>query len=74
MQRQQLKTINDNDLDIVIFYESPKRIIETIKNIDLVMHNPYIVVLNELTKKFEKKYYGLSKDVLNKYKNSTSQE
>ena len=65
LQRQQLKTINDNDIDIVIFYESPKRIIETIKNIDLVMHNPYIVVLNELTKKFEKKYYGLSKDVLN---------
>ena len=65
LQRQQLKKINDNDIDIVIFYESPKRIIETIKNIDLVMHNPYIVVLNELTKKFEKKYYGLSKDVLN---------
>ena len=65
LQRQQLKTINDNDLDIAIFYESPKRIIETIKNIDLVMHNPYIVVLNELTKKFEKKYYGSSKDVLN---------
>ena len=65
LQRQQLKIINDNDLDIVIFYESPKRIIETIKNIDLVMNNPYIVVLNELTKKFEKKYYGLSKDVLN---------
>ena len=65
LQRQQLKTINDNDLDIVIFYESPKRIVETIKNIDLVMHNPYIVVLNELTKKFEKKYYGFTKDVLN---------
>lgn len=64
LQRQQLAKIEKNDLEVVVFYESPKRIIDTIKNIEDIMNNPYLVILNDLTKKFEKKYYGLSSDVL----------
>ena len=67
-QRQQLQEIEKNDVSIVIFYESPKRILDTIQNIKEVLHDPYIVVFNELTKKFEKKYYGVSSLVLEQLK------
>ena len=64
-QREHLELINKNDVEIVVFYESPKRIIETLHNICEVMNNPYLVVLNDLTKKFERKYYGPAFDVIN---------
>ena len=63
-QKEELKRIQQNDLETIVFYESPKRIIQTIENIKEVMNDPYIIVLNELTKKFEKKYYGKSSQVL----------
>ena len=63
-QKEELKRIQQNDLETIVFYESPKRIIPTIENIKEVMNDPYIIVLNELTKKFEKKYYGKSSQVL----------
>ena len=69
-QKEHLELINNNDIEIVVFYESPKRIIATLNNIDEVMNNPYVVVLNDLTKKFEKKYYGTTKDVLEKLLNN----
>jgi len=47
----------------VIFYESPYRIIKTIKEIDLLTERK-IVVCRELTKKFETIYRGSAKDVL----------
>lgn len=63
-QKEHLQKIEENDIETVVFYESPKRIIETIQNIKEVMKDPYIIVLNDLTKKFEKKYYGQSSLVL----------
>ena len=65
-QKEHLKEINDNDIEIVVFYESPKRIIDTLNNIKEVMNNPYIIVLNDLTKKFERKYYGNTDIVIKK--------
>ncbi len=47
----------------VIFYESPHRIIKTLKEIDLLTERK-IVVCRELTKKFETVYRGSAKDVL----------
>lgn len=69
-QRQKLQEINENDIETVVFYESPKRIVDTIKNICEVMNNPYMIVLNDLTKKFEKKYYGFSSVVLEELLNN----
>ncbi len=37
----------------VIFYESPYRILKTLKDIDEVLDNPTVVCVRELTKKFE---------------------
>ncbi len=73
-QRLELQKIEDNDIEIVVFYESPKRIIETLKNINEVMNNPYIIVLNDLTKKFEKKYYGLVTKVIDELNNNSNYE
>ena len=73
-QRLELQKVEDNDIEIVVFYESPKRIIETLKNINEVMNNPYIIVLNDLTKKFEKKYYGLVTKVIDELNNNSNYE
>ena len=72
--QEHLKKINDNDIEIVVFYESPKRIIDTLNNIKEVMNNPYIIVLNDLTKKFERKYYGNTSDVINNLLNNKNYE
>ena len=73
-QIEKLKEIDKNDVEVIVLYESPKRIIDTLDNISQAMNNPYVVVLNELTKKFEKKYYGLSQDVALKLKNNLNHE
>jgi len=64
-QQKQLEKINANDIETLVFYESPKRIVDTLKNISEVFKNPYIILLNDLTKKFEKKYYGNANKILN---------
>ena len=69
-----LKEIDKNDIEIVVFYESPKRILDTLKSIEEAMLNPYIVVLNDLTKKFERKYYGLSSEVKEALENNSNHE
>lgn len=73
-QIEKLKEIDKNDVEIIVLYESPKRIINTLNNILVAMNNPYVIVLNELTKKFEKKYYGLVKDVIVNLKNNSNHE
>ena len=73
-QQDHLKIINENDIEIVVFYESPKRILDTLNNISEVMNNPYIVVLNDLTKKFERKYYGYTNDVIKELEDNGNHE
>lgn len=73
-QKKELSTINVDNSEIVILYESPKRLINTLENIKEVMNNPYTIVLNDLTKKFEKKYYGLADEVIIKLKENPNHE
>lgn len=69
-----LNTIKNDSSNLAIIYESPKRIIKTLEKIDDVLDNPNICLCNDLTKKFEKKYYGTCKDVLNSLKNNNNSE
>jgi 16S rRNA (cytidine1402-2'-O)-methyltransferase len=39
----------------VIFYESPHRILKTLKDIEEVLNDPVIVIVREVTKKFEER-------------------
>lgn len=73
-QIEHLQKIKSNDIEIVIFYESPKRIMDTLKNINEVFDNPYVILGNDLTKKFERKYYGNVQDVLNQLNSNNNYE
>jgi len=48
----------------VIFYESPHRLIKSLKDIDEVLDNPWIVCARELTKKFEEVQKGPTRQLL----------
>ena len=54
----------------VIFYESPYRIIKTLKELSFLVGNREIVVCRELTKKFETIYRGTIEEVLNQLEKS----
>ncbi len=54
----------------VIFYESPYRIIKTLKELGSLVGNREIVVCRELTKKFETIYRGTTEEVLNQLEKS----
>lgn len=49
-----------------VFYESPNRINETLKLIDILNWNPDIVISRELTKKFEEIIRGKAKELLDR--------
>lgn len=70
----QLENIKEDSSNIAIIYESPKRIIKTLEKIKDVLDNPYVCLCNDLTKKFEKKYYGKASEVLKKLSNNPNSE
>ena len=51
-RRKKLETIKDEQRTI-IFYESPYRILKTLKDIEEVLGDPLVSVAREITKKFE---------------------
>ena len=64
--------IKNDSSNIAIIYESPKRIIKTLEKIKDNLDNPYICLLNDLTKKFERKYYGKASEVLCELQNNSN--
>ena len=48
---------------ILIFYESPKRIVKTMEVLSEIIPDANICLCNDLTKKFEKKYRGTPSEV-----------
>ena len=71
---EELEMIKRDSSNIAIIYESPKRIIKTLEKVCDVLNNPYICLCNDLTKKFERKYYGNTETVLNELKNNSNSE
>ena len=70
----ELEKIKNDSCNIAIIYESPKRIKKTLEKLREILNNPYISLCNDLTKKFEKKYYGKVSDVLDKLNNNPNSE
>ena len=68
-----LKIKNDSS-NIAIIYESPKRIIKLLEKVVEVLDNPNVCLCNDLTKKFEKKYYGKAIDVIESLNNNPNSE
>lgn len=50
---------------VLIFYESPRRILQSLEIIKEVLQECNICLCNDLTKKFEKVYYGKINEVIN---------
>lgn len=61
---ENLLAIKNDSAKVAIIYESPKRIIKTMEKIMEELDNPNLCLCNDLTKKFEKKYYGKASEVL----------
>lgn len=70
----ELEKIKNDSSKIAIIYESPKRIIKTLEKVSEILDNPTICLCNDLTKKFEKKYYGKTEEVIEKLKNNPNYE
>ena len=51
-RRKKLENLKD-ETRTIIFYESPYRVVKSLKDIEEVLGNPVVVVARELTKKFE---------------------
>jgi len=71
---EELLRMKKDSCNIFVIYESPKRIIKTLKKIEEVLNNPYICLCNDLTKKFEKKYYGDVSNVLKQLDSNPNKE
>jgi len=62
-----LKLISSLDFPVVLF-ESPHRIIKTLKDIEMIVGERNVIVGRELTKKFQEIYRGTISEVLPKIK------
>ena len=69
-----LEKIKNDSSNIVIIYESPKRIVKLLEKVNEILDNPYVCLCNDLTKKFEKKYYGKASDVIKELNNNPNSE
>lgn len=72
--REQLNTIKKDSTSVFVIYESPKRILKTLTILSEELNNPEICLCNDLTKKFEKKYYGLTNEVIEELKLNVNYE
>ena len=70
----ELERIKSDSSNIAIIYESPKRIVKLLEKVQEVLNNPVISLCNDLTKKFEKKYYGKTSDVLKELNNNPNSQ
>ena len=70
----ELEKIKEDSSNIAIIYESPKRIIKLLEKVMDVLNDPVICLCNDLTKKFEKKYYGKTDEVLKELSNNPNSE
>jgi len=66
-RRERLEKIKGDDRTLV-FYESPHRLIDTLKDMKETLSDRYMVVARELTKKYEELVRGKISDVINHFK------
>lgn len=65
-----IENIKKSNINTYIFYESPKRIINTLEYLYNALGNIRVSLSSDLTKLHEKTYYGNINDVLNTLKNN----
>jgi 16S rRNA (cytidine1402-2'-O)-methyltransferase len=63
-RRKELENCKHED-KVIVFYESPHRIVKTLEDVRTVMGEVFIAVNRELTKKFEETVRGTATEVIN---------
>ena len=66
--------INGNKTELYIFYESPRRIIDSMEYISKALPNAKIALCNDLTKTFERIYRGTPSEVLDELRANPNAE
>ena len=66
--------IKSDSSKLGIIYESPKRIMKTLEVLNNYLGDINVCLSNDLTKKFEKKYYGTISNVINELNNNPNYE
>ncbi len=69
-----LELIKNDHSKVLVFYESPKRIIKSLELIGDILKNSNVCVCNDLTKKFERIYRGKIKDVITNLESNKNYE
>lgn len=74
-KKREIAEILKNALpNTIVFYESPKRIIETLKIIAENFEEAQICLCNDITKKFEKSYRGTTHEVIEELEENPNAE
>ena len=68
------KKIKTDSSKLAIIYESPKRIMKTLEALLSNLGDINVCLSNDLTKKFEKKYYGCISEVINELNSNPNYE
>jgi len=66
-----IETVEKNNAENLVFYESPNRLIETLEIIAKNYPNKKVAIGRELTKKFEEIKTGAISEIIEYYKNNT---
>ncbi|MBN4056459.1 MAG: 16S rRNA (cytidine(1402)-2'-O)-methyltransferase [Alkaliphilus sp.] len=71
---KKLSEIKENSVRTFVLYESPRRIVKLLEAMNDVLPNTYVCVCNDLTKYYEKSYYGNVPDVILQLKENEKHE
>lgn len=69
-KKELIKNINNSNINTFIFYESPNRIIKTLEYLEQNINNINVSLSSDLTKLYERNYYGNINKVLEELKNN----
>ena len=64
-RRIAIDDILNSAINTFVVYESPKRLVKTLKDLFLVIPNSMVAVCSDLTKLYERTLYGMLEDVIN---------
>lgn len=70
----ELESIKNDNTKVSVIYESPKRIVKTLEKLKEYFPDANYCICNDLTKKFEKKYYGKIDEVMNELTSNDNHE
>jgi 16S rRNA (cytidine1402-2'-O)-methyltransferase len=64
--KDELEKLKENEINTVVFYESPKRIVKIVKILKEEFKDSNISICSDITKKFERTIYGKTNEVYEK--------